>query len=188
MDEVPADTISRCARGDVAALGEIYALLGGRIWRLCRNLLGNDVDAEDAVQEIFLRVLGRADQFEGRSRFSTWLYRLAVHHCLNVRKARQRRERRLPEQATLCHRERSDDPLAQTMAQEQREQLGEWLARLDDRSRALLLLREVEGLEYREIAAVLDLPLGTVMSGLSRARERLRIKAHTRPGTRGVSP
>jgi len=156
--------------GDPSALAECYRLYGARVYRLCRGLLCQPTDAEDAVQEVFLKLLDRAGQFEGRARFSTWLHRLTVNHCLHRLEKEHRRR------ADALDRELVDDaatPARRAEGEESRVLLAKLLLRIPPAHRAVLVLRELEGLAYVEIAEVLAVPVGTVMSRLARAREGL---------------
>ncbi len=167
--------LKRLQSGDPRALEDCYQVFGARVFRLCRMLLNQDSDAEDATQEVFLKVLDRARQFRGRARFSTWLHRLTVNHCLSrLEKERVRRADSL-ERETAHHAFESDRPSPVEFAEraEARRHLQALLARVPADQRAVLVLREIEGLSYAEIAEVVDVPVGTVMSRLSRARVRL---------------
>lgn len=166
--------LQRLKSGDLAALETTYRLFGDRLLRLSRHLLGCEADAEDAMQEVFLKVFERAHQFDGRSRFSTWLYRLAINHCLN-RLERERRRSGEPLQAGDQESpvDAAPSPLELAHERESKERLERLLARLSDEHRAVLVLREIESLSYEEIAAALEIPVGTVMSRLARARARL---------------
>lgn len=173
-DQHAFDTLKRCREGDVEALGVLFELFGDRVYRLCLNILGSPADAEDATQEVFLRIFHKAGTFAGRSRVATWIHRLTVNFCLNQLKSRKRRTLQsleaLPqvEPVTLVDGSR---------AMEQRETVSQVrgiLARMPEEARTIFLLREVEDLSYREIGEILDLPLGTVMSRLSRARDKFR--------------
>lgn len=168
--DLPRSTLSRLRAGDPRALEATYRLFGPRIYRLCLGMLRHAHDAEDATQEVFLRLLERARQFDGRSRFSTWLHRLAVNHCLHrLERDQTRRAGELDE--TLGDRARS--PLDAAQGNETLQLATALLARVAPHHRAVLVLREVEGLSYAEIAEVLGVPVGTVMSRLARGRERL---------------
>jgi RNA polymerase sigma-70 factor (ECF subfamily) len=160
-------------RRDMGALRAAYERHGERVQRLCRRLLGRPADAEDAAQDVFLKLFERATAFDGRARFSTWLHRLTVNTCLHrLERERLRLVRSLPgsDQAPAADTEAPDASLART---ETRLALERMLARLSGEHRAVLVLRELEGLSYREIAATLDVPEGTVMSRLARARAEL---------------
>ena len=164
----------RLARREMGALREAYELHGERVQRLCLRLLGRRADAEDATQEVFLKLFERASAFDGRARFSTWLHRLTVNLCLHrMERERLRLARALPEDGGVLADPCATPPEALSRT-EAREALERLLARLSPEHRAVLVLRELEELSYQEIAAALGLPEGTVMSRLSRAREKLR--------------
>ncbi|MBM4013981.1 MAG: RNA polymerase sigma factor [Planctomycetes bacterium] len=176
-----ADAVAQLARGDAAALAHCFRVHGPRVWRIARSLLGQATEADDAVQEVFLRVHARAAQFDGRGAFAGWLHRLAVNHCLN-RLAQLRRER---------GRAAAIDPDALGREREPpldvRDALERELARLPDEQRAVVVARELGGLSYQEIAQALAIPIGTVMSRLARARERLVAGAQTPPAPTGAN-
>lgn len=131
------------------------------------RMVGSD-DAADLTQQVFLQAFGKIDQFAGRSKFETWLYRLAVNEALqHLRKGKRWKFQTL-----------SRDPEShQTSAgdsYEYRELLEQALTRLDPELRSLFVLRSVEELSYREIAETIEIPEGTVGSRLNRARRELQ--------------
>lgn len=157
-------------RGSPDALAEVYRLHGAAVHRLCLRILGRATEAEDATQEVFVRLLERASTFEGRSALRTWIHRLTVNHCLHrLEKERRRDAEALPTDLL------SGDPSPVEAAErgESRERLATLLARLPIDLRVALVLREIEQLSVREIAETLGIPEGTVLSRLFRARERL---------------
>jgi len=125
-------------------------------------------EADDVVQQVFLQVLRKIDQFSGQSRLATWLYRVAVNECLQQLR-RNGRQRVNP----LMH-DPVDRSAGSTQRSEHAELLDRSLQRLEPDLRAIFLLREVENLSYREIASALDVSEGTVASRLNRARRLLR--------------
>jgi RNA polymerase sigma-70 factor (ECF subfamily) len=143
------------------------------VYRLCLRLLGLAAEAEDATQEVFLKLFERAASFDGRARFSTWLHRLTVNHCLHrIEKERLRRTDPLGEDDPKL-RDPGPGPARALERDETREHLAALLARLSPEHRSVLVLRELEELPYQEIAETLAVPVGTVMSRLARAREAL---------------
>jgi len=168
--EVGEDTIRRLQRGDVDAIGEIDNHYGARIFTICRRMLGNDADAEDATQDVFVRLIDKVASYAGRSRFSTWLFRLTVNHTLGLLRARRRRHT-----SELSELVESDLPTPEQAASlaEERALVDRLLLELSPDQRAVVVLREIEGLSYSEIGEALDLPIGTVTSRLLRGRERL---------------
>lgn len=172
--DVDPDTIARLQRGQLEALGAVYAALGDRVFRVCRHLLGQDADAEDATQETFMKVWDHAAQFAGRASFATWVHRIAVHHCYWRLPQRKGRRERQEGAETLGKLAVERDGVAGV---EERELVERLLEELPEEQRAVVVLREIEGLAYQEIAEVLDVPIGTVMSRLNRARARLSAAA-----------
>jgi RNA polymerase sigma-70 factor (ECF subfamily) len=172
--ELDPTTLERLRRRDVTALESAYRLHAGRLLRLVRSLIADPGEAEDALQEIFLKMFERAHQFDGTARFSTWLHRLAVNHCLNrLERERRRRTDALPEADDRAPVDLAPTPFENAHRNESRARLERLLERLPVGQRAVFVLREIEGLTYGEIAEELGVPAGTVMSRLARARARL---------------
>lgn len=165
--ELDAEALDRLRAGEIAALEQCYRTFGPRVQRLCRRMVGRD-HADDAAQEVFVKVFEKAAQFQGRSSFSTWLYRLALNHCLKRLEGERRRRT-----FSLPHSQTSNWAESDMRAVDDRDQVEHWIAALKPEHRAVLVLRELEGLDYQQIGEVLDLPLGTVMSRLHRARTKL---------------
>lgn len=174
--------LARFRAGDITALATLFRTYGARIQHLARTMLGNTADAEDATQEIFVRAFEHAGKFDARSELFTWLYRLAIHHCLNKIKQRSRRNGRERLLSAELQPDRPDSgpaALDLLIRDEQARRLDGLLQALPPHYRACLVLREIEGLSYARIAELLDVPAGTVMSRLARAREALRARLHT---------
>ncbi len=148
-----------------------------RILRLCASLLADQTLAEDAAQEIFFKAYRSLPAFRGDAAFSTWLYHIAANHCRDLlrRRARERTESwdALLERdgERLEQRVASPDPKAAVAAADAIEHI---LSRLSPDERVLITLREVEGLNYREIAGTLGCSVGAVKIRLFRARQALQ--------------
>lgn len=139
--------------------------------------MGNQADAVDATQEIFVRAYEQARQFHAWSGLYTWLYRLAVRHCLNKIEQRKRgdvRARFAAARMPPATPASTPSPLERLILDEQAQLLDQALQSLAPNYRACLVLRELEGLSYARIAEHLEIPIGTVMSRLARARQTLR--------------
>ena len=170
----PEDTlIRRCRRGDRKARGELYETFGARVYRLARAILSQAADAEDATQEVFLRVFRHIGSYDGRGTLATWIAKITVNTCHS--RSRPRGPRILDGQALAdLDPEQAGPPVWERVAaRELRERILERLPRLPASLREVLALRELEGLGYEQIAEVLEIPTGTVMSRLSRARLQL---------------
>ena len=146
-----------------------------RVWRLVARLAGQVDPADDLTQEVSLRAFQNFASFRGDALISTWLYRIAVNVVLRHRE----RERREPIRAdaadlALLRAGETTDPEAVVLRGDLRPVVWAALERLPEEQRTTLILQVYEGLKYREIAAVLDIPIGTVKSRLHHAAEQLR--------------
>ncbi len=159
--------VERCRQGDRHAQQELYEEFKDKVLRLVVRMVGQQ-DAPDLVQQIFLQTFRNIRQYSGRAQFGTWLYRLAINECLQLRRRIHRTTC-----CTLDH-EPIDDSMSWSLQSENQELLGRALEGIDAGLRAIFLLREVEELSYAEIASVLQVSAGTVGSRLNRARSRLR--------------
>jgi RNA polymerase sigma-70 factor (ECF subfamily) len=178
--------IERCRRGETQAFGLLVAKYQDRIFNLIWRMCPRQADAEELAQEVFLKAMEKLDQFRGHSQFYTWLFRIAANHVLSYRRREGRirfvpraeaadcdeRAGAVPAAALAQHRD--PPPEAGAMASETSARVAEALETLDEEHRLIVVLRDVEDMDYAEIAAVLDLPLGTVKSRLHRARTLLK--------------
>lgn len=147
-----------------------------RVWRVCWRLMGDRHDAEDAAQEVFVRLFFERGKFAGRSRYATWLHGVAIRTCLTLRRSRSRRRRRetteVAEGQTPADTATTGqpDPAASVAAAHDLEKL---LSRLDEEDRALVLMKFAEGHDYEALAEMFDSTAGALRMRISRIRERL---------------
>ncbi len=162
---------SRRAGEREAAFHELVGRYQRRLFGVCVRVLGSPSDAEDAVQETFIRLARHASTFRGDAKLSTWLYRVARNVCTDHVRYDARRPSTPVDDITAV----GDEPAVGDIvgATETAVSVQAALRHLDERSRMLLLLVAVDGLSYAEAAAVADLPVGTVKSRVSRARVQL---------------
>ncbi|MEM6749079.1 MAG: sigma-70 family RNA polymerase sigma factor [Planctomycetota bacterium] len=175
--------VERARTGDRAALGQLLQREQGRIYNVCLRMVGSRADAADAAQEAMLKAVGAIDRFEGTSRFGTWLTRIAINESYTLLRKRQRRSMASLD-APAGHKDddapRSDPadtepgPAQRVQQDEQTALALKALHTLEPDHRAILILRDLQGLDYGEIADALDLKRGTVKSRLFRARMALR--------------
>jgi RNA polymerase sigma-70 factor (ECF subfamily) len=168
--------VARAQRGDDAAFSELVQRHASRLLNMVSHLVGSREDAEDLVQETFVQAYRGLGTYQGRSQFFTWLYRIATNRAISTHRKRrletvQRREALVWEQQP--GRERSD-PGTAVIEAEETQRVQHAIARLPEDRRAVLVLRDIDGLDYAEIAEILQLPAGTVRSRLHRARLELR--------------
>jgi RNA polymerase sigma-70 factor (ECF subfamily) len=181
VDGAEAALIARCASGDQAACAELVAAHQSMVFVLGLNLLGDRDEALDLSQEVFLRVFRTLGQFRGQSAIRTWIYRIAVNQARN--RCRWWRRRHRDEQVSLDeHISAFGEPASTNDLAPDRMLAGKeaaalvWRAmdRLPFDQRTALILREVDGLRYDEIAFTMSVAIGTVKSRLTRARQALR--------------
>ncbi len=162
--------------GDREAMDALLRRHQDRLWAVCRRLAGNDADAADALQEAMILVVRRLDTFDGRARFTTWAHRVATNACLDELRRRGRRPvLGLPDDDP----ERGDggrvvdEGVPVDHGVTERLTVDAALAQLPDDFRIPVVLRDLGGHDYAEIAEILELAPGTVRSRIARGRRRL---------------
>jgi len=160
-----------CRSGDLRAYERLYAIHGARMKNLARNLLGNPVDAEDAVQETFLKIHRSIAGFRGQSSFVTWTYRILINTCYDARRSRLRKKEVANEDS-----EESPglEPRAPGAHPTLRMALERALAKLTQHQRDVFLLYEVEGFRHAEIAGILEMTETASKNTLFQAKKSLR--------------
>ena len=186
--EAPAGTaeqsdlelVRRAQRNERGAFDLLVLKYQHKVVKLVARLLRDPAEAEDVSQEAFVKAYRALGSFRGDSAFYTWLYRIAVNTARNAIASRQRRpldyeaELSESEQSNLASRLRhTDTPEATVLSEEIRQTVNEAIEQLPEDLRTAIVLREVEGLSYEEIAAAMDCPVGTVRSRIFRAREAI---------------
>ena len=162
------ELIRRSKGGSREAFGQLVSRYQLPVYRVIRGILGSPSESEDVAQEVFLKAYANLAKFRGESGFFTWLYRIAVNEALRARKRRTfANADALPEVEAPPSAPPEEE--APTMAT-----LEKLLRKLSDEFRSIVVLRDIEGLSYSEIAETLEIPLGTVESRLFRARLELR--------------
>ena len=176
--------ISRSRQGDMDAFGRLIEKYQDRLFNAVFRIAANRDDAMELTQEAFVRALKGLQKFKAQATFYTWLFRIGVNLAINHR--RRHREilsssfggdSRLGQQADpLAAMVETDapSPLDEVQLQEEHQRVLDVLKTLQPNARALVVLRDIEGLNYNQISEILDLPTGTVKSRLSRARKAIR--------------
>jgi len=185
IDEVVL--VKQCRQGDSAAMERLILRYQNRIYNVILKICADPDDAAELTQETFVKIIENINKFEGRSGFYTWAFRIAVNLTLNYcrrnvklgfRSLDAEQVQYNSQAKQLLRQFLSDDsslePAVVAQNREMCEIAVEALMKLDDAQRAVVVLRDIEGMGYARIAEVLDIKLGTVRSRLSRARSRLR--------------
>ncbi|HSL84379.1 MAG TPA: RNA polymerase sigma factor [Thermoanaerobaculia bacterium] len=190
-----AELLARVAAGDAAAFEDLVRRHQDRVLGVCQRLLGDREEARDAAQEVFLKVFRKAGSYRPRGKVYTWLYRIAVNHCLN--RLRRRKVVRFLSFGALGETgggpaggalatdppDPAPDPHAALEARRRWAATRRAIDRLPEGQRAVLVLAKLEGLAYKEIAEVLGITVGAVESRLFRAMRTLEASQDMRgPG------
>jgi RNA polymerase sigma factor (sigma-70 family) len=175
ISETPEDAAlaAGCLAGEMRAYERLYQWQGARMKNLARNLLGSASDAEDAVQETFLKIQRGIKSFRGQSSFVTWTFRILVNTCHDMRRSRMRRKERTQEEDPDSA-SRSPEPRAPGAHPSLRMALERALTALTRHQRDVFLLYEVEGFRHAEIAALLDISETASKNTLFQAKKNLR--------------
>jgi len=164
--------IERAIAGDERAFAELVTRYQTAVYNLAYRMLGDAGEAEDAAQEVFLRIYRRLATYDADHRFSTWVLSIASHYCIDL--LRRKRPWLVPlENISNWMRARNRGPEAMALAVEQQDTVRSLLAKLPEHYRLVLLLRYWHDLGYEEIAQVVDLPVSTIKARLHRARNAL---------------
>jgi RNA polymerase sigma-70 factor, ECF subfamily len=179
--------VEQVRSGDMAAFSRLVTKYQDRVVNTCWRISGNMDDAQDLAQEAFLRAMQSIEAFQQKSGFYTWLFRIAVNLSISHRRKAARvvklslhgpdgRWRSDHQAAKLVGRvtRDSDEPSSRLSAKETTALVTEGLEQLDDEYRSVIVLRDIEGFDYQQIAEILEMPIGTVKSRLHRARMDLR--------------
>jgi RNA polymerase sigma-70 factor, ECF subfamily len=171
--------VARLLAGDDAAAGELVRRYSTPLYNFAYRFTGNREEAQEIAQDALLKALKNMDRFDPRYRFSTWVYRICRNHAID-RKRRKRPTSELNEGITADPGHSDPDgtgtrsPEVDAMRAEENVMLHRALATLGEKYREIIVLYHFNGLSYRDIAETLDIPQGTVMNRLFRARNKLR--------------
>ena len=174
--------VAAAQSGDRDALDRLLRLHYDRIFAVCRRIAGNEADAADAAQEALVAIVRGLPRFDGRSRLSTWMYRVATNATLDELRRRNRRPVAVDDSSGVFeHHGDHEHGVVELESVIDREVLDAALAALPDDFRIPVVMRDVADLDYADIADLLGLPLGTVKSRISRGRQQLAERLGSRP-------
>lgn len=177
--------INQCRHGNMDAFGQLVTTYQHRLYNVLLRMVGHQDDALELTQEAFVRAMQSIKKFRGQSGFYTWLFRIGVNLALSHRQRKKKIHFHSlqPDTDEMGHQAdglaammagQEKSPDVQAQIQEQHQRVLAALAELDIASRAVVVLRDIEGRNYAEIAKILEVPMGTVKSRLARARMALR--------------
>ncbi len=171
-----AELIAQTLAGDTAAYGQLVERYQDRLYNSLLHFGGSPEDAQDVAQDAFVQAYAKLDRFRSDSAFYTWLYRIAMNRAVSIRRKKREKVSLEGMQATGGRMEPDCEapPEARVESEERAQQVHQALAGLAEEHRRVLVLREFDGLDYQEIASLIEIPVGTVRSRLFRARAQLR--------------
>ena len=180
VSEDDREAVRRVQAGDTEAFEPLVEKYKRKVFRLAYQVLRDQEEALDVAQEAFVKAFRALPAFKGDSAFYTWLFRITMNVALDRKRQRATRAKSLgaedvpPEEWERTATSTDPDPEDVATGAERRERIRKGLDSLSEHHRAIIILSDIEGLQYREIAEVLGIPMGTVMSRLHHARKRLR--------------
>ena len=174
MRTADLELAARCRAGDADAFEELYRQHARRLYNLVVRMIGSPDEAQDLLQEVFLQAYRKLAGFRGESTLGTWLYRLAMNHCLDHLRGRQAKMARVTGSLDDEDSMAVTAPASVVPSAISRMDLERAIAALPAGSKAVFLLHDVEGFEHREIGEILGISEGTSKSQVHKARLRLR--------------
>ncbi len=174
--------IRRAKQGDLSAFEELVLRHEKMVYNVALRMMNHSEDAKDLSQEVFLKAYRSIQNFDERSAFSTWLYRITTNTCIDEMRRRKGKhsyslEEELESEDGSMQRQIADSgdtPEESLLREEKKDEILRALDTLSAEHKAAILLRDVRGLSYEEISEIMELPLGTVKSRISRARSQLK--------------
>lgn len=174
MIEIPQSVLGEASLGNMQAFEEIYRAASGFVYNVALGIVRNSHDAQEVTQDVFMKIYHNLKSFGFHSSFRTWVYRIAVNTAIDrYRQVLRANKGRLDYDAAQAEGSCAPSVLKQANQFDNRAKIGKLLDTLNPEQKACILLREIEGLSYRDIAGVLKIPVNTVRSRLKRARQAL---------------
>lgn len=175
------ELIAECLAGDSDAFGRLVVRYQNRLYNTLVGVLGSAEDARDVAQDAFVHAFQKLGTFRGQSAFYSWLFRIAVNAAVSQKRKKRRTVASIDAARDAAGAEPVDShpdarPSHSLELTERQELVRQGLAQLSEEFRTVLVLKEIEGLKYDEIAEIVDCPIGTVRSRIHRARSELKQK------------
>lgn len=174
MQDIPKNTLIKASEGDMEAFEEIYGTASGYVYTIALKVTGSREDAEEVTQDVFISIHKNLKRFQFRSSFKTWLYRITANMAINAYRKRSREcGKMMPYDDGIAVEDKKAPEVSGIDEEYRQKMVNRMLDSLPLEQRACIVLKEMEGLKYREIAHALRININTVRSRLKRAREKL---------------
>jgi RNA polymerase sigma-70 factor (ECF subfamily) len=181
MNDLALDILERASAGDMNAFEQIYRATSSFVYNVAFRITRNSADAEEATQDVFMKIYRNLKGFGFRSAFKTWVYRITVNTAINHYRKSSKEEKGRVDYDNVIESLPDNRPATEGIVQSDNQaRLNALLERLSPEHKSCLILREIEGLSYQEIAGALNIPVNTVRSRLKRARLALLVEAERR--------
>lgn len=176
------ELVLQSQKGDLSAFDQLVRRYYPKIYGLVYNMTGNKEDAEDVVQDVFVKAHSKLGSFRGQSQFYTWIYRIALNSTINFRKKRTRRQAvrlddlnpDVKQDVAFTRLFNGDTPFRKVKLNELQKKLNEAIQTLSDKHKQAVILHDVQGVPHEEIAKIMKCSVGTVRSRLFYARKKLQ--------------
>ena len=167
--DIPQDVLHKAAAGELEAFEALYRLSAGFVYNVALRIVNNREDAQEVAQEVFMIIHQKLKMFRYESSFKTWIYRITANTAINFAKGRAR-QRSVPlDEELLPAPEEAKEPDPQALDR----YIGQLLNAVNPEQRACVVMRNIEGLSYKQIAEALNININTVRTRLKRAREKM---------------
>jgi RNA polymerase sigma-70 factor, ECF subfamily len=174
MDSISLRVLELAGQGDIEAFEEVYKTTAGFVYNVALRIIRNSADAQEVTQDVFMKIYRGLKDFAFRSSFKTWVYRITVNTAINYYHSLSRKEKgRVDYESAVESLPDGRSPVDELSRSEDQAKLNRLLGKINIEYRTVLVLREIEGLSYQEIAGALKIPVNTVRSRLSRGRQAL---------------
>lgn len=176
MDDLEVKLLDKCMRGDLNSFEILIQTYSKQVYNILYRILGNEEDAKDVSQEVFIKVYKKLHTFHGKSEFFTWLYQITINSAKDFIK-RKKVLLSVDDLSDAGHElsdKKGGNPEESFMEVETKDAILKALLELKDEQRVIIVLRDIQGLSYEEISKVLEIGIGTVKSRINRSRMKLR--------------
>jgi len=174
MEDISRDIIIKASRNDIAAFEDIYRKTSVFVYNVALRIAGSTEDADEITQDVFMKVYKHLHKFNFLSSFKTWVYRITVNTAINYEKAAEKHVSQRADYDTALNVVSTEEAARDNINKQAKEvKISALLGALDPDQRACIVLREIEGMNYREIANALKVNINTVRTRLKRARTKL---------------
>jgi len=176
------ELVSRAKNGDMAAFEELILQHEKIVYNIAYRMMNHPEDVKDISQEVFIKIHKNLNRFDGKSAFSTWIYRIAVNTCIDELRRRKGKQtvsidEELEQESNFVKRQfvdKGETPETSYLAKEEYEEVMEAMEHISKKHKVMITLRDINGFSYEEIAEITELSMGTVKSRLARARNQLK--------------